>query len=142
MMTSQRVAVDMHGVSTLLYIVFAIVSFCNLYFQMQNWKDYFGYVHACEMFRMLISTKSYWVWKKVMSVTKKKKCFFLFVFFAMCSCYVISLLIHCIYRALLHTQICCTWQEHYSPLFLGYFFTFASDIYKTAQNLPKYSFIH
>lgn len=32
--------------------------FCNLYFQMQNRKDYFGYVHACEMFRMLISTKS------------------------------------------------------------------------------------
>lgn len=32
--------------------------FCNLYFQMQNLKDYFGYVHACEMFRMLISTKS------------------------------------------------------------------------------------
>lgn len=32
--------------------------FCNLYLQMQNLKDYFGYVHACEMFRMLISTKS------------------------------------------------------------------------------------
>lgn len=32
--------------------------FCNLYFQMQILKVYFGYVHACEMFRMLISTKS------------------------------------------------------------------------------------
>lgn len=25
---------------------------------MQNLKDYFGYVHACELFRMLISTKN------------------------------------------------------------------------------------
>lgn len=33
---------------------------CSLYFQMQNLKDYFGYVHACQMFRMLISTKSCW----------------------------------------------------------------------------------
>lgn len=43
--------------------ILSLLSFllCNLYFQMQNLKDYFGYVHACEMFRMLISTKSCWV---------------------------------------------------------------------------------
>ena len=46
--------------------------FCNLYFQMQNLKDYFGYVHACVMFRMLISTKSCWVWNKSRLVLKIK----------------------------------------------------------------------
>lgn len=42
--------------------ILSLLSFllCSLYFQMQNLKDYFGYVHACQMFRMLISTKSCW----------------------------------------------------------------------------------
>lgn len=52
--------------------------FCNLYFQMQNLKDYFGYVHACEMFRMLISTKSCWVWKKSRLLLKTKCLTFFF----------------------------------------------------------------
>lgn len=34
---------------------------------MQNLKDYFGYVHACEMFRMLISTEN------LFGLEKKKK---------------------------------------------------------------------
>lgn len=41
-----------------------LFQFCNMYFQMQSLKDYFGYVHACDMFRMLISTKSCRVWKR------------------------------------------------------------------------------
>lgn len=55
--------------------ILSLLSFllCNLYFQMQNLKDYFGYVHACEMFRMLISTKSCWVWKKEIRLLLKIK---------------------------------------------------------------------
>lgn len=51
--------------------------FCNLYFEMQNLKDYFGYAHACLMFRMLISTKKCWVWKEKACLSPMSDIFYL-----------------------------------------------------------------
>lgn len=65
---------------------------------------------------MLVKCSECWFPLKAIEFEKSHVCYFksnvCFGFFATYSCYIISLLIHCIYRALLHTQLCYTWQKH------------------------------
>lgn len=54
-----------------VYCLCYCLNFVTCISKCKSLKDYFGYVHACDMFRMLISTK-----KKLSSLKRKSRLFF------------------------------------------------------------------